>query len=389
MGNAIKKLDFSKKTVSTNETSSPSSTSTYVSTKTISDLFEPDLLNIFSKLPLFTLIHIDEVCQNWKQLKSATLRQQNKLFIAYDKFSIKASDLPIVFSKFRDLKDHNGSPCWQIKVGLDQHTLYYTEITPMLVDNVIELMPKLKVLFIEQPAGTCTELWKIKLLLELYRDQLEEVSIMFHGETDEEDLDQARNDYQNIFTSFFRTLNRMTALSTLTLDLYLEDELEAQIEIDLSVASQLKKLDVDINGFTASDDDNDVLKFTYEQYCEGNEKLVELKSFETFSLNTLFAFGPRVTAALRTVTVEGPTTLEQYENFKLFSQKFPHVEELGVAYFQLTIAQMVETLLPCKSIFHFGARINFDQELDLPTTVENNLPVGTSLPVFPSVKKLA
>ncbi len=385
MGNAIKKLNFSKKAASINEKSSPFSTSTYVSTKTISDLFEPDLLNIFSKLPLFTLIHIDEVCQNWKQLKSATLRQQNKLFIAYDKFSIKASDLLIAFSNFRDLMDQNGSPCWQIKVSLDQHTLYYTEITPMLVDNVIELMPKLKVLFIEQPAGTSTELWKIKLLLELYRDQLEEVSIMFHGETEEEDLDQAQNDYQNIFTSFFRTLNRMTALTTLTLDLQLEDELEAPIEIDLSVASQLKKLDVDIDGFT---DDIDALKFTYEQYCEGNEKLAELKSFRTFSLSTLFAFGPRVTAALRAVMIEGPTTLEQYENFKLFSQKFPHVEELGVAYFQLTIAQMAETLLPCKFIFHFKALINFDQELELPTTVENNLPVGTSLPVLPSVKML-
>ncbi len=126
-----------------------------------------------------------------------------------------------------------------------------------MLDKVIQLLPNLKELTILETLGSFAELWKIKFLLHHYRFQLEHVNIRFiskKADDFEGDLNSVRAEYQRLFASLFATLNNMTALTTLELSFTLNEGLETPIKIDLSVASQLKKLSVFTNGFSGTDD---------------------------------------------------------------------------------------------------------------------------------------
>lgn len=376
-------------TVTIDSTSGMTSSSS--SSTTILDVPEVPMLKIFAYIPLPNLLRIDEVCRAWEKLKAEALLQRQMLVIVNQVADLSLPQLPRFHPPMLYLvKNDDDKLIYKVQGRIDRYALYFHAITPKLVDKVIQLLPNLKVLHLNTQNGSPTELWKMKLLLHHYRHQLEEVNIEFVDTGDNlVDLQRLRADYHFMFPSIFRTLNNMTALTTLELTLALRNGLEVPIEVNLSVASRLKKLTVYTQSFTGSPIDVNVLKHTYEQYAEGNETLQALYGMNRLYLDTLLALGPRVTAVLKQAILPDIFDRNKYEKLKKFARKFPSLEQLIITSLSgLTIAEVAEALIPCKNLISLSLNLNFDQEQSIAVPVKNDLPKGKQLPVLPNIKSL-
>ncbi len=351
--------------------------------------FRPPVPSLLDSMPLSKMLQIDREYPSWSDLKTAALRRRRQLIIADSE--CEWFILPIISSKMLTLveNDDDNSPFYEFaKINVDQHALYCDKMTPEMVSKVTQSLPSLTVLRIDQ-WGTPTELRLINQLLKHYAHQLEEVNVKFmHDETRKTpgqiNKEEMQIDVQRAFTSLFDTLNQMTALKTLMLDLS-AGGLQIPIEIDLSVARQLKVLYVETDNFngTIFDPDIDLLKAIYEEHCEGNEALQALYCSNQMTLNTLLSFGPRVKAALRMVKIADEDEGDRLADFHQFAQQCPHVENLCISETVLSnVAQMAEALVPCKSLVHLSLCLN------LANGILNPVKKGQLLPVLPSVKSL-
>ncbi len=385
MENINKKLCSNKEPPTSHDETS--STSSAVSTANIFDLPQVPLLTTFDNIPLLNLLHIDEVCQDWAKLKKAALLRREQLVLVHDETDLEEYyNIPFFSSSYlRKVMNDDGSPYIKVRVRLDRHALYHSWITPTMVDKIIKLMPNLKVLRIVHRSGTTTELWKIKFLLQYYSHQLEEVNIVFDNCLIEypEELDFIRDDYKSLFPSIFCTLNSMTALHTLELCIVLSDDLAMPMKLDLSVARQLKTMNIETYGFIDEDDVGiDVLKHC-KPYLEENKVLQTLYTCNLLSLDNLLTFGPRVSAALKMLSILGILTLDYlYEDFQKFAQKYSHIEDLSIAVVEVPIVQVAKALLSCKALVHLS--IDFAQMSGEVPLFEDT----SDLPVLPSVKSL-
>ncbi|KAH9407249.1 hypothetical protein TYRP_012799 [Tyrophagus putrescentiae] len=378
-----------------NKTSSSSSVP--ASKTTILDLPQKLLLLIFDNIPLTHLRSIDEVCRAWAVLKVEALRRREQLFLVYDDYDLMVTATPNFLDPSLSLvKNDDGSNYFKFDESLTRHTFYIdSQISSIMVDKVVELFPNLKELTISQTLGSVAELWKIKFLLHHYRLQLEHVNIRFISERADDlegtDLNSVRAEYQSLFASLFTTLNSMTALATLQMKLTLNEGLKAPIKVDLSVASQLKKLTVYTDGFSGTDDlDVDALQDTYEQYAEESEQLQALYTANPLSLDCILYFGPRVSLALRLLNIMDELTEELYEDFEDLFYQCPNIEDLFIGLLGVSITRLVQALAPnCKNLVRLGIQIwDSEEEADgCAVQLKDASPVD-QLPVLPSVKSL-
>ena len=387
---------FKMEAASTNNKTS-SSSSVPASKTTILDLPQKLLLLIFDNIPLTHLRSIDEVCRAWAVLKVEALRRREQLFLVYDDYDLMVTATPNFLDPSLSLvKNDDGSNYFKFDESLTRHTFYIdSQISSIMVDKVVELFPNLKELTISQTLGTVAELWKIKFLLHHYRLQLEHVNIRFISERADDlegtDLNSVRAEYQSLFASLFTTLNSMTALATLQMKLTLNEGLKAPIKVDLSVASQLKKLTVYTDGFSGTDDlDVDALQDTYEQYAEESEQLQALYTANPLSLDCILYFGPRVSLALRLLNIMDELTEELYEDFEDLFYQCPNIEDLFIGLLGVSITRLVQALAPnCKNLVRLGIQIwDSEEEADgCAVQLKDASPVD-QLPVLSSVKSL-
>lgn len=354
----------------------------------IQELPELALLTIFDNIPLLDLIHIDEVCVRFGELKSAALNRRKHLIIVNDESDLKALDNPNnSFDMLRSVKNDDGSPFCKIKVRLDRHALYASEITPLLLDNIVEKLPNLKVIRVIQLDGSYNELWKIKYLLQQYRTQLVDVTVWFWGNFNNEDLDVVRNGFKSMFVSLMHTLNSMKALTGLQLNFQTPMALKVSIPFELSIASRLKVLNVRTYGFSGADvSDSLVLEQTFKQYCEINESLEEVYMENPMQLATALSYGPRVSAAIREVHLDNHLLAADCENFKKFGAQYFNIIDLTISVATISMDKIAKALAPCTQLVHLALNANFDEGQG--PVVPANKTKPDKLTVLPNVKSL-
>lgn len=352
------------------------------------DLPELSLLSLFHSLPLHYLLHIDEVCRDWSRLKTEALRQRKELIIVSHEIHLdplKWPDNGLFWSIFdRHLaqvkNEEDGSPYIKLKTGLDRHVLPAYSITLFIFDQITTLMPKLKVLRIIQFDCTFSELKQINRLLTFYRSQLVELTLCFQWGIGDIILEE------NPFTPLFSALNSMTVLKSLKLFLSppYNPLIGSRVSIaiaDLSVLIRLKIV-VLYCGRELFNLSNQLKK-----YAEENERLEKLFFPYTLTLNKFLAFGPRVSAAMRDVRLQGhfSATLN-YDNFQRFAQQYANLQRLEVPFVNVLFVQLTEALaISCKKLAYLNVKTKYDEMA--VSELKNNQPLD-GLPVLPSLKVL-
>lgn len=352
----------------------------------IEDLPDLTVLTIFDNLPLLDLFHIDEVCVCWQQLKSAALARRKHLIIVSNESHLECLEDPDGgFDLFRFVKNDDGSPYRKIKVRLDRHALYAIEITPMMVDKIIEKMPNLKVIRIIYTDCNFNELWKVKYLLHHYRHQLVEVTIWFWDNSENEYFEVFYSAFKSMVVSLIHTLNNMKNLKSLDFNIQSFSNLSVPISVDLSIAKRLKKLSVRTFGITGEDvNDSFLLKKTLEQYCETNENLEALYLENPMPLETALLYGPRVSSATKLVNIEYPVTSKDYKTFKKVGRQFANLQFLLIDIADVSIAKIAKALAPCRELVHLTVYANANEH---PGILANEVKPD-KLTVLPSVKAL-
>lgn len=122
------------------------------SSTVISDLPDVAMLTIFDNLPLLDLLHIDEVCSKWKNMKLSALARRKQLDIVPYAETLNTFENPS-FELLCFATNDDGSPSYPVNVVLDSHAIYVTEIiTHQMLDKIIDIMPNLRGKFSEKKA---------------------------------------------------------------------------------------------------------------------------------------------------------------------------------------------------------------------------------------------
>lgn len=311
------------------------STKTRTETRMSSIGHLPDLamLSIFDNLPLLDLIHADEVCPRWRSLKPAAFRRRKILIIVHDKSDLKALE---------------------------------SEIAPEMLDGIVHLMPHLKVIRIVQLDGSYHELLKIKYLLQQYRSQLLDLSLWFWGRPNEETAEAIRSGFKGHFASLFSTLNSMTALESLYLNLQTHTGLGTVIPLELSIAGRLKSLNVCTFCFDGQDDsDRWAFAETLQEHCEGNGNLEEIFMDNAMLLESALAYGPRVSSALKEVHLKDHIMVDNLDSFKEFASAYSNLLYLYLFLWNVSMGEVAEALAPCTQLVHLSLVADFDENNDV------------------------
>ena len=303
----------------------------------------------------------------------------------------------------------------QLPVDLGQIWFPASRLTPKMVDGITGLMPKLRMLIFLQKGGFA-ELWKMKHLLDHYRHQLETVVIYFTGTFDvaRDHPETAVKGFRKTVLSLITSLNRLTALDHLLLSFSMPPAcgLIPVGTVELSAARRLKMLSVNMDGFSfagSAPNGSDAMQATYQRYAEDNGRLEELKGANLFHLNTVLAFGPRVSAALQRVhladQLDGAPV--QLAALRQLATQLPNLKSLNLSFAGLSMAQVAEALTPCRSLLCLVLlNLNFDASYgpvalanagfapaaaaagQLPPSPGQQQQPPPPLPVLPSVKVL-
>ena len=400
-------------------------TSTTTTTTSISDYPELPLLDIFDYVPLRNLLHIDEVCRAWQELKIEACSRRRHLIIASDQADLMAQlyrfehfGLPQV-----DGKKLFSSPEVQINVRLDLNVLFLgrNQQLQTTVDRFLELLPNLKTFILVQRHSSHEELAKVNQLLAHYRHQLVGVAILFWGGlTDgKQNRAEAQLAFQQMFLSLMASLNRLTALRSLELDfqsppncpVVLNDRQLAthclpDVVGRLTYLKFRTRLEFSnsINNFSADArllnqvlfrmrDGGGVDKTVagkgskLKQHQPKKQENLELYVFETpLTLKTLVSLGPSpVATGLRTATIDGKFSADSQAEYKAlarFARQSPHLKVLTIRLKSLSIRRLVESLASLKELVSLN--IYCYPAFSLPP----EMVVVGQLPVMPSVKLL-
>ena len=320
-------------------------------------------------------MHLNEVSLGWSEPKRAALSTRKELVISKKIINnhLEVGDARRFLNSVMNGADKGEDDISLFTshrpVDFDRVSLITSQLSPKMVDGITGLMPDLRVLWIMQEGGYA-ELGKIEHLLDHYRHQLKEVLIQFKGSVDVAHRDHretAVNGFRETVPSLITSLNRLTALDRLHLSLLVPSALAIPVgAIDLSVARRLKKLSVTMFGFSfvgSAPRGIDALQATYQRYAEDNDRLEELKGANRFHLNTVLAFGPRVSAALRQVhlvdQLDGAPV--QLAALRQLAAQCPRLESLDLSFAGLSMAQVAEALTPCQSLHSLVLfNLNFD-----------------------------
>ena len=230
-------------------------------TASISDLPQLPLLTIFDYIPLPNLLHTDEVCRAWKELKPEACSRRRHLIIANgetDLETLQPSCIESIRLPRLDGEETNSSYL-KPKVRFDHNALFIGHSRPLqtILDRVLELMPNLKVFRLVQQHGSPKELSKVNQLLTHYRHQLVEVKIFFKGDAnviqrrESSRVEVLQHSYRLMFLSLMASLNRLTALRSLELTFrpppdcpVVLDDRQVAAHCLSDVAGRLKSLDL-------------------------------------------------------------------------------------------------------------------------------------------------
>ena len=373
------------------------------------------------------LVHLNEVSRGWSEPRAAALSARRELVI-FRRKRIPHNQLEVddvaglyvnsVKNSNDKGEDDSGSFISHQPVGLDRISLLTSKLTPKMVAGITGVLPKLMMFCIAQE-GSSAELCPIKHLLDHYRHQLRVICIGFTGTT----VDVAHRDHRETAVNGFRetvlsliaSLNRLTALDRLDLSLSMPPACGPVPvgTVELSVARRLKKLSVNMDGFSfasgSAPNGSDAMQATYQRYAEDNGRLEELKGANLFHLNTVLAFGPRVSAALQRVhladQLDGAPV--QLAALRQLATQLPNLKSLNLSFAGLSMAQVAEALTPCRSLLCLVLlNLNFDASYgpvalanagfapaaaaagQLPPSPGQQQQPPPPLPVLPSVKVL-
>lgn len=390
------------------------SSSSSATPKTILDLPELPTLTIFDYLPLVDLFHVDEVCRAWGgKLKSSALSRRRTLMIVHRKADLTSLELPnLSFDMLRMVTADDDTPFLKKKTALDRHALYASPVlSPTMIDRITETLPNLTGLHLLNLDGDYRELWKIKLLFAHYRHQLQDLTLWFWAsmfglcehhhhhqgyEDDEEDQqedimgqqDLLKENFRAMYASLCSTLNSMTALQWLQLNIQMPFGMTAPSEtVNIGpVARRLRTLNIRTYGFSPDGRDSLVLKPIFENFCEPNDRLEALYTENPVHLETLLGYGPRVTAALGEVHLKAPLRAERLFQYGAAFQALTNLRELSLTLCDVSVASVARPLVGCPQLVHISLSVNFDPAQGRVAPA-NDLPID-KLPVIKAVRAL-
>ncbi len=393
------------------------------STASISDLPELPLLTIFDYVPLRNLLHIDEVCRAWQELKPEACSRRRQLIIANDQKDLVTLQPSCIESILLPPLDGEGARSLYLKpkVSFDHNVLFLgrNQQLQTTLDRLFELLPNLKVFRLARQHGSSKELSKVNQLLAHYRRQLAEVTIWFWGGLIDDDRNRAEAQlaFQQEFLSLMANLNRLTALRSLhvnfqsppncpvTLDdrqlathclpdvagrltcLKFRTRLEFSnsrnnFDIDACLLKQILSRMRDGGGADkAVAGEGSKLK---QQQPKKQENLELYLSGTPLTLKTVVLLGP-VAAGLRTVEIGGvfSANLEaEYKALARLARQSPHLQGLTVNVKSLSIHRLVESLTSLQELAYLHICC-----LPVPNAPPEAVNID-QLPVLPSVKLL-
>lgn len=350
----------------------------------IGDLPDVAMLTIFDNLPLLDLLHIDEVCTKWENLKSsAFIRRKHLYIVPYAEALASLENPECSFGMLQLAKNHDGSPSYPGKVRLDRHAFYTRIITHQMLDKIIEMMPNLKVIRILQWFNNMNELWKLKFLLHNYRKSLVSLTLWFWSNDGEyEDPSEDNNilihrdeDIKASFTSLFHTLNGLKALKSLELNVQAPSYMKLRVPLNLTIASQLKLFNIRTFFFwNEVDSDSLAIMDTLLKHAEQSEQLEEVVLHNQIEQKNALSFGPRLSSAFKELRLNDTISKENLKEFKKVAQQFVNVKDLSICLGNVSASSIAKALSPLKNLIHLSMSIHGPfvadkdaEELSLPS----------------------
>ncbi len=362
--------------------------STYAPPRLLAHFPQHVLLNVFSWLPLRDLVHIDEVCSAFGELKLVALARRRHLYIVHSQEDLARLEAPEfraaeLLQHVKEDKGDNGEgkgdvPLVKRKVRLDRHALITgvgRPLTAAQLDKIVDLMPNVAVLRLVR-AETYLELWKIKCLLNCYRPQLLELTLWFlnpegasvlRNDVDE-DIDLVCSRFEELTTSVLHSVNSLPALRSLDLNLETPSApLPIEVRLPIIAAGRrttLRTLRLRTFGFSDGTvvDSETVLRRSLFQVpalndARGAISLKELYIGEMpMRLELALSIGPCLAHVLRELDITSTTLVgEEFGRLRQLATQCPGLQDLKVSVIcpgVESLGRLVEALTPCKALLH-------------------------------------
>lgn len=355
--------------------------STYAPPRLLAHFPQHVLLNVFSWLPLRDLVHIDEVCSAFGELKLVALSRRRHLYIVHSQEDLARLEAPEfraaeLLQHVKEDKGDNGEgkgdvPLVKRKVRLDRHALITgvgRPLTAAQLDKIVDLMPNVAVLRLVR-AETYLELWKIKCLLNCYRPQLLELTLWFlnpegasvlRNDVDE-DIDLVCSRFEELTTSVLHSVNSLPALRSLDLNLETPSA-PLPIEVPLPIAAQRTLRTLRLRTFGIVVDSETVLRRSLFQVPALNDarRAISLKELYIgempMRLELALSIGPCLAHVLRELDITSTTLVgEEFGRLRQLATQCPGLQDLQVSVIcpgVESLGRLVEALTPCKALLH-------------------------------------
>lgn len=381
---------------------------------------------IFDYLPLSSVIHSDEVCREWSQLKNSALKRRTRLVLCHKREDIKVFTMPHLFKD--SIKESSNKNTTLVELYFAEDPLvrdlfvYGDYLDQPCTDKIISLMPNLIEIQLTGDFKSQTTFNGAIDLISAYNNTLKILKLIFenqlfqwqhfclfekfilkssNGNVNFRKYNPVDSDVVGFFRAFLFKLRNISVLKQLSLKINfsaLTDYDYAKFflkQLTLPV-KQIKKLNIcidckkhdsfrNLSGLEKSE--------LFTNLILDAEKNTNLKTFciqTKLCLSTLSSFGPYVKKQIKTVYISDTLHVNNIEKLKSFALQFSNLKTLTVCVIGMfELKNVLKTLVFCEKLELLSIGTSED--------VSNNHPINTNtqlndnilkVPVLPSVKYL-